>query len=81
VGDFITLRSVGVTYATASGTVEALRDITVAVSQGEFVALVGPSGCGKSTLLRILAGLRRATAGEVVRRSCSWTSRSARWTR
>src|SRR5712692_10407713 len=53
------------TYATASGTVEALRDITVAVSQGEFVALVGPSGCGKSTLLRIVAGLRRATAGEV----------------
>jgi NitT/TauT family transport system ATP-binding protein len=53
------------TYATASGTVEAVRDITVDVSQGEFVALVGPSGCGKSTLLRILAGLRRATAGEV----------------
>src|SRR5713101_1905078 len=64
-GDFIALRSVGMTYATASGTVEALRDITVAVSQGEFVAVVGPSGCGKSTLLRILAGLRRATAGEV----------------
>ncbi|HMH54053.1 MAG TPA: ABC transporter ATP-binding protein [Candidatus Acidoferrum sp.] len=63
--DFIALRSVGMTYATASGTVEALRDITVAVSQGEFIALVGPSGCGKSTLLRIVAGLRRATAGEV----------------
>jgi NitT/TauT family transport system ATP-binding protein len=65
VRDFITLRGVGMVYATASGTLEALRDVTVTVGQGEFVALVGPSGCGKSTLLRILAGLRPATAGEV----------------
>ena len=53
------------TYAAASGPVEALRDITLAVDQGEFVALVGPSGCGKSTLLRIVAGLRAATRGRV----------------
>jgi len=64
-GDFITLQRVGLTYATESGPVEALRDITAAVGQGELVALVGPSGCGKSSLLRILAGLRRVTAGEV----------------
>jgi NitT/TauT family transport system ATP-binding protein len=65
VSDFIALEGVGMLYATASGPVEALRDITVTVGQGEFVALVGPSGCGKSTLLRVLAGLRRATSGEV----------------
>src|SRR5262245_54568257 len=53
-------------YATASGPVEALRDITFSVTQGELVALVGPSGCGKSTLLRIVSGLRPATAGRVL---------------
>jgi NitT/TauT family transport system ATP-binding protein len=65
VSDFIALEGVGMVYATASGPVEALRDISFAVGQGELVALVGPSGCGKSTLLRIVAGLRAATAGRV----------------
>ena len=61
----IVLDGVGMTYAAASGPVEALRDVTFAVDQGEFIALVGPSGCGKSTLLRIVAGLRPATRGRV----------------
>jgi NitT/TauT family transport system ATP-binding protein len=64
--EFIRLDRVGMTYATASGPVEALRNIDIAVGRGELVALVGPSGCGKSTLLRIIAGLRRATSGRVV---------------
>ena len=51
-------------YRTASGEVEALRDITFDVGRGELIALVGPSGCGKSTLLRVIAGLRGATTGE-----------------
>ncbi len=62
--DFIELDGVGLTYATASGRVEALRGITFGVGRGEFVALVGPSGCGKSTLLRVIAGLRPATTGQ-----------------
>src|SRR5207302_9990078 len=53
------------TYPAASGSVEALRDVAIAVGRGELVALVGPSGCGKSTLLRIISGLRPATAGSV----------------
>ena len=53
------------TYQAASGPVEALADISLAVGAGEFVSLVGPSGCGKSTLLRIVAGLRPATRGTV----------------
>ena len=53
------------TYTTASGTVEALRDIDLAVGRGELVAIVGPSGCGKSTLLRVIAGLRPPSRGRV----------------
>ena len=53
-------------YAAESGPVEALRDISLAVGEGEFVALVGPSGYGKSTLMRIVAGLRPVTSGRVV---------------
>jgi len=65
VGDLIRLDAVGMTYATASGPVEALRDIDLTVGRGELVAVVGPSGCGKSTLLRIIAGLRPPSRGRV----------------
>jgi len=61
----IALDRVGMVYRTASGPVEALRNITLAVAEGEFLALVGPSGCGKSTLLRIIAGLRARSSGTV----------------
>lgn len=43
----------------------ALRGMTMAVGQGEFVSLLGPSGCGKSTALRLIAGLLRPTAGRI----------------
>jgi len=65
VTDLIRLDRVGMTYATASGPVEALRDIDLAVGRGELVAIVGPSGCGKSTLLRVIAGLRAPSRGGV----------------
>lgn len=47
------------------GTTVALQDVTLAVGEGELMALVGPSGCGKSTLLRVIAGLVQPSAGEV----------------
>jgi NitT/TauT family transport system ATP-binding protein len=47
------------------GAVRALDDVSLEVSENEFVTLVGPSGCGKSTLLKIVAGLVAPTAGEV----------------
>ena len=43
----------------------AVRDLNLAVAQGEFVTLLGPSGCGKTTTLRCIAGLERPDAGEV----------------
>jgi ABC-type sugar transport system ATPase subunit len=43
----------------------AVRDVTLAVGDGEFLVLVGPSGCGKSTLLRMVAGLEEVTDGTI----------------
>ncbi|HUM07646.1 MAG TPA: ABC transporter ATP-binding protein [Acidocella sp.] len=45
--------------------VQALRDISITVGEGEFVAFVGASGCGKSTLLRLIAGLEAPDTGSV----------------
>ena len=46
-------------------TVPVLTDVTLAVGEGEFLAIVGPSGCGKSTLLNIVSGLLAPTTGRV----------------
>jgi multiple sugar transport system ATP-binding protein len=45
--------------------VSVLRQLDLAVDDGEFLVLVGPSGCGKSTLLRLLAGLEQPSSGEI----------------
>lgn len=52
-------------YQAVNGEVEALRDISFSINEGEFVSLIGPSGCGKSTVLSIIAGLEEKSTGEV----------------
>ena len=52
-------------YRSGNREVEALRDLTFTVENGELVCLVGPSGCGKTTLLRCISGLLDPTAGDV----------------
>jgi NitT/TauT family transport system ATP-binding protein len=48
-----------------AGTFTAVKDASLAVADGEFVAIVGPTGCGKSTLLNVAAGLLAPSAGHV----------------
>ncbi len=50
----------------AFGNTRVLRDVDLAVADGEFMVLVGPSGCGKSTLLRAIAGLDELDTGDVI---------------
>ncbi|WP_406853557.1 ABC transporter ATP-binding protein [Alsobacter sp. KACC 23698] len=47
------------------GTMNALKDLTLDIQRGEFIALLGPSGCGKSTALNCIAGLLPTTRGSI----------------
>ncbi len=58
----VALLEVGKSY----GPVEAVRGLSLSVSDGEFVVLLGPTGAGKTTTLRLIAGLERPDRGKVV---------------
>ena len=59
------IRHLGVRYATKTGTVEALSDVNLSMTGGDFVVAIGASGCGKTTLLNCIAGFLPATEGTI----------------
>lgn len=62
----IKVTNVSKTYQGGEGAVNALRNINLEVSEGQFLALLGPSGSGKSTLLSVIGALNPPTEGEVL---------------
>jgi putative ABC transport system ATP-binding protein len=55
----------GRTYQLGNAKVEVLKDITLSIPTGKFVALCGPSGSGKTTLLNLISGIDRPTSGKI----------------
>ena len=62
----LTARAVRKSYLMGGRPLEVLRDITLSVARGEFLALRGATGAGKSTLLHLLCGLDIPNAGEII---------------
>jgi putative ABC transport system ATP-binding protein len=62
----VEVRKVSKSYHRDSIEIPVLQDISIAVPEGEFLALMGPSGSGKTTLLNLIAGIDRPTRGEVI---------------
>lgn len=61
----IQLRSVQKTYKSGEVSINALKDITLNIPEGEIVVILGPSGSGKSTLLNVIGGIDKADSGSV----------------
>ena len=62
----VSLKDVHLSLPSRAGTVDILRGVDLTVKPGEALGIVGPSGSGKTTLLMVIAGLERASRGEVV---------------
>jgi len=58
----VVLKHIGKIY---HGGVEAVKDLSLEINDGEFMCLLGPSGCGKSTTMRMIAGLETITSGDL----------------
>jgi NitT/TauT family transport system ATP-binding protein len=60
------VRNVSKRFGSDESVTHALKDVSLAIREGEFIVLLGPSGCGKSTLLNLIAGLEHPDSGEVL---------------
>jgi NitT/TauT family transport system ATP-binding protein len=61
----VSARNLCLTYEANDGPVNALSNVDLDVSKGDFVSFIGPSGCGKTTFLRVIADLERKTSGDI----------------
>jgi len=61
----VVCEKLGKSYTGIQSPVQALRDVSLTVEDGEFVCLIGSSGCGKTTLLKLIAGLLTPTIGRI----------------
>ncbi len=63
--EILAFENVAMVYHTPQGETAALKDLSLSVRQGEFIAVIGPSGCGKTTILSLAAGLLKPSAGKI----------------
>jgi nitrate/nitrite transport system ATP-binding protein len=63
---FLKVDHVDKAFQRAGVTTEVLKDVSLTIERGEFVAIIGHSGCGKSTLLNLIAGLTKVSSGAIL---------------
>ncbi len=63
--EVLKVKNISKIYQAENGEVEAVKNVSFSVEEGEFVSLIGPSGCGKSTVLSIISGLEEKTSGDI----------------
>ena len=63
--EILKLDGVGLYYHTPKAEIHAVKDISLEVKRGEFIAMIGPSGCGKTSILSVVSGLLKASKGTV----------------
>jgi len=64
--EVLKVKQISKTYQAMNGEVEALKDISFSLEEGEFVSLIGPSGCGKSTILNLMSHNDIVSSGEIL---------------
>lgn len=62
----VEIQNLGMTYQSLKGEINALDNINLSITKGEFICIVGPSGCGKSTLLSLISGLLSPSRGKIL---------------
>ena len=64
--NILEIKNVSLTYQTLSDEIEAIKDLSFSIKEGDFLSIIGPSGCGKTTVLSLIAGLLSPTKGEIL---------------